>query len=342
MKVLTTFPGKFGDLIWALPTVRAISEAVDEPVDLVIAGAFSSIVPLLQRQSYLGEVWADASWVVENAAPMTPRAPFVPIEWSSSYDQIFHLGYRGWPEGDLARETVRCAAAQGAFTTAGGELLRVADLGMFDLNRPWITAPYTVQQADWRRAYAVGFTDEHFELKYGLTELVRMQWIAEARRQGVQHGPINLSTSPRWDAETGEGKGWSWDSAAAWLADTPVFLGCCSALHVLARAMGVPVVLMEPNPHRWNDIFYPFGKSGKGVELVLGNDGQPTFDARAVWDRLQRTLAAASAKPGVASGDTITSPSLPTAAAPSGSNAPAVGSVPEGGLGLFESESLES
>lgn len=359
MKVLTTFPGKFGDLLWALPTVRAISEVVGEPVDLVIAGEFGSIVPLLQRQSYLGNVLAANDWLVENTAPMTPREP--PMHPSTllvdadfdKYDQIFHLGYQGWPEGDLARATVRCAAAQGAFTTAGGELLRVADLGMFDLNRPWIEAPYSLSGFPYPAPYAVGFTDEHFELKFGVSKLLEYRRAPSGSALN-QYLPVNLSNSPRWNTETWLGgvdpAPYRWEAAAAWLGVTPVFLGCNSALHVLARAMGVPVVMMEPNPHRWNDIFYPFGKSGNGVELVCGNDGPPTFDARHVWESLQRVLSdhqvalssRSSDKPGVGSGDMINSSnSAPNPMATSGSNVPAAATAPLDGLSLFPPEEQE-
>jgi hypothetical protein len=75
MRVLVTFPGRYGDLLWALPSVRAVSEAIGGPVDLVIAGPFGSIVPLLEQQDYLGTVTARPDWVVQDTAPMTPRTP---------------------------------------------------------------------------------------------------------------------------------------------------------------------------------------------------------------------------------------------------------------------------
>lgn len=332
MKILCTFPGKFGDLIWALPTVRAIAEVVGEPVDLVIAGAYGSIVPLIQRQSYIGQAFADSQWVVQNTAPMTPRMPERVI--AHEYDQVFHLGYRGWPKTDLPRETWACFAAQ---AVGDPEFLGRAVVH-FSLDRPWIIATHTVNQADWARAYAVGFTDEHFELKYGLTELLRMRWVDETCGQ---RGSVNLSTSPRWNAEAAAPwEGWSWESAAAWLANTPVFLGCNSALHVLARALGVPVVMMEPNPHRHNDIFYPYGKSGKGVELVLGNDGLPTFDARAVWETLCKVLAESSAGPGAGSGGTTILSSSATPPQDCGSSAPAADTAPTDGSGTAGSEPL--
>ena len=46
---------------------------------------------------------------------------------------------------------------------------------------------------------------------------------------------------------------------------------------------------MEPNPQRHATVFYPYGKTGR-VRLVTGNDGQPTFDARAVRHAIQEAL----------------------------------------------------
>lgn len=326
MKILCTFPGKFGDLIWALPTIRAISEAIGEPVDLVIAGAYGSIVPLLKRQAYLGVVWAEVDWQVQNTAPMTPRVPQLPFAEAQGYDHVFHLGYRWWPETDLARETWACFAG----ANYGGMI----DLAMehFDLTRPWIIPPYHI---DYPVAYTVGFTDEHFELKFGLAWLLHRQFL------GGDAFPICVSNSPRWNNETALSGAYNWESAAAWLAISPAFLGCNSALHVLARAMGVPVVMMEPNPQRHNDIFYPYGKSGKGVELVCGNDGLPTFDARHVWDSLQRVLAEQSARRGVAaSGGTPTYSSSPHSpgSVDIGSNAANAATAPPDGPGSFVSE----
>lgn len=273
-RVLATFPGKHGDILWALPTVRAISEVIGEPVDLLIAGQYGGLVPLIQRQPYIGCVTADPAWVVENTAPMTPIQP-PPGTIVGDYDQIVNLGYRWWPKVSLPYETLDCAVEQWPEKAFA---LRFR----FDLFRPWITPLFSTPAG--QRSYAIAFTEEHFELKYGLTKLLERR----ANYDPDQY-PVNLSTSPRWKEEGGVG-GYSWDQAAAWLASLGVVLACNSALHVLARAVGAQVVMMEPNEQRHNEIFWPYGRSGRGVEQVIGGDGKWTWDARHTWETLCRVL----------------------------------------------------
>src|SRR5260221_13810852 len=97
-RILTTFPGRAGDLLWALPTVRAIAEHFDTEVDLQIAGEFASMVDLLLQQPYLAGVIADPRWTL--TPPDDWKAPELPRE----YDRVFHLGYRRWPRLPLPWE----------------------------------------------------------------------------------------------------------------------------------------------------------------------------------------------------------------------------------------------
>src|SRR5712691_6061306 len=91
-----------------MPSVRAISEAAGEPVDLVIGAEFASIVPLLQQQPYLRHVWSDPNWHL--VPPDEWRAPYVgrestapPDAPEARYDQIIHLGHRKWPDESLPK-----------------------------------------------------------------------------------------------------------------------------------------------------------------------------------------------------------------------------------------------
>jgi hypothetical protein len=279
MRVLCTFPGKFGDLLWALPTVRAISRRIGAPVDLLLARELQAIVPLLRSQPYLGAVATECAWVTRDTAPRSPRTP--PLVAYPGYDRVIHLGYRDWPLPDVVRHTRETA----------NEVCRLREEEL-TLDEPWIQAPDRTTYPF--PALAIAFTDEHFELKFGLTTLVLESFARTYSDLGYR---ILTTPGSRWDGETWQpmrGKcPTDWSGYATAFTGASVVLTDCSAPHVLAVAMGKPVVVMEPNPHRHNPVFYPLGTIGQ-VELVVGTDGLPTFDARHVSDVLTRRLSEVS------------------------------------------------
>ncbi len=263
MRILCSFPGRYGDIGWALPTCRALAERHDTPVDLVIAGEFAGILPLLRLQPYLGTVEALPDW------HMTP-----PEEWKAPGLQgrlegsglIVELGYRGWPGKPLP-----FAMAE----TAGVEI---------DLTRPWISTPPSHDGT----VIAVGFTEAWFELKVGLLNLLGRQL------------PPHLILTPhgsRWQAERPLGPlgpyqvcPCDWLQAATRIRNSRLFFGDCSALHVLAVGLGKKVLLCEPMEGRWNPIFYPLGMDGPQVTVIKGNTGLPSFDARHCADAIREAL----------------------------------------------------
>lgn len=261
-------PGRHGDILWSLPTCRALAQAAGEPIDLVVSEQYRTLVPLLETGApYLRCVWADPTWHVRESAPMTPaRPPSAPAE----YARVVHLGYERWPMNVLPAEAYLAAVAQW-----GDGLPRL------DLDTPWINPP---EEVSYRRDvdFALGFTDEWFELKYGLLQLLMRRFTRA----------IVVTNSPRWENEGGFPP-CSWTRAVDALRSAPVFLGCCSALHVLACAIGKPVVLMEPAEARWHEVFYPYGKQGR-VTLVVGNDRRPTWDARHVAEAIIHAILHAS------------------------------------------------
>lgn len=283
MNVLCTFPGKYGDLLWALPTVRAVCRRIGEAVDLAIPKRFESIAPLLRPQSYIGKVYALDDWITYDTAPISPREPPTPAPTQpylaarfsavgGPYNLILHLGYREWPLPDVCRHTLGTLNAQWS-----GVLFDEEELA---LETPWIQAPDRWGGYIWDWCY--GFTDEYFELKFGVVSLLEYKL-----RRGTP--PTCLGQNPRWTEEA-SAPGTTWEESAAILGRSRAFLGCNSALHVLAVAVGCPVVMMEPQTMRHNEIFFPLGKTGPQVTLVTGADGLPTFDARHTHDILTRTI----------------------------------------------------
>jgi hypothetical protein len=271
MKIVCTFPGKFGDLLWALPTVRAISESCGEPVQLVIAKPFEAIVPLLSQQPYIHTAITLKNWHTQDTAPISPRIP--PETFHA--DKVIHLGYEGWPTLALPFEIERIGRGQQEFGPISTE--------------PWITVDGKKPTGVNERAVTVGFTDEWFELKYGLTSIVKYA-IQPKNFQRAHSWHILVPPQGRWATEGAGAENITrddWVRSAWWIHESRVFLGCCSAQHVLACAMGKPTVVMEPNPQRHHPIFWP---AIKRIHKVVGNDGQFTFDARHVKDVLQQFL----------------------------------------------------
>lgn len=272
MRVLCSFPGRAGDLLWALPTIRAVAEHFKAPVDLLIAGEFAGMIPLLTQQVYLGAVHADPAWTLTPPADWNP--PEVVVEYAGEYDRTYHLGYRGWPAKPLPFETQDTLAC--VWNLEDGAIPEI------DLGRAWITStPWS--QVPHR--LCIGWSDCWFELKVGLLTLLgQPQWDA------AYTGFLLPPAGSRWVTEMPyEPVGWL--EAAQRIAAAEVFLGDCSALHVLAVALGKPVLLVEPMEARHNDIFYPLGKTGR-VRLLTGNDGLPTHDARHCADALKEMLDA--------------------------------------------------
>ena len=305
MRVLVTFPGKFGDLLWALPTLRALSRRLGHPIDLLTSREMASICPLLRMQAYLGNVIVDDTWIDADCAPVQRRMP--PGDSARGipgYDQVIHLGYPDWPNVGLPYYILKTAnRALTDLRTPGVTVdqwiwLTPEELTLDD---PWITLP---QPPRWSGIpWVHGFSDEHFELKFGLVYLLAYSAMHWKPRRAGQLPPMRIGSSPRWNAEGGETPN-TWETTVELLQSTMVCVACNSGLHVLAVACGVPVVMMEPSEARWNPIFYPVGDTGPQVTLVRGNDGRPTFDARHVHAVLSDVLA----RRALAQVDSTTSP----------------------------------
>lgn len=276
-RILCTFPGKIGDILWALPTVRAVARTWNTPVDLAVAGEFHAALPLLQlgAPDYLSRVYALNTW-----AHTPPNEWLPPTEnaWDG-YDRVYHLGYRGWPQHPLAQET---------YQTLTRTYQHESTWAPLDLVHPWISWP--IRSGPNSPALVVGFNDDWFELKVGLIELLGRQDI-----DGLPAGHVLTPAGSRWDVEAGFTPT-TLSEAATFIQDAQVVLADCSALHVLAVAMGKRVLVFEPMEARWNPIFYPYGMGGspdpaERVTVIKGNDGRPTFDARHTADYLRKAIA---------------------------------------------------
>ena len=277
MKILCTFPGKIGDALWSLPTARMISRHFRVPVDFCMTPEHASegLLRLIGEQEYIANTYSLPGWTVEYKECMQPRDPMVGGYTDYKYDKVFDLGYAGWPDQELARYVHRLL------------LSNYKDVGFpFQLDMsPWIKVQHF---APIKRSIFVGWNHEWLELKMGLVLALAksisntvfcIPYTAGARHEEfVRINNINEIEMRRTDIY----------EAATMLARSSLYLGCLSALWVLACAMGKRCVVMEPSEARWNPIFWWDGEGRN--RMVKGGDGKPTFDARHVRDAVLEEL----------------------------------------------------
>jgi hypothetical protein len=285
-------PGRYGDILWACPTLRALAEAYGTLITLAISPKYAGLQELLTRQPYLEGCDVVSDWDVQETAPMTPRMPPNP-RYLNDWDVVYHLGYEGWPEPTLAEDVYRRA-------TVTHLTRRGTALPWMDLTTPWITpAPYVPTDTGvvW-----VGWSEEYFELKVGilvaLAARFREQQFWWLRPWGGRYDEVDKLVEEGWVTpmqnlrhhRLGPNVGMirtNWVDAAGLGASARCYLGCLSSQWVLANGLGKACVVVEPNPQRHHPTFWresPFN------HLVRGLDGLPTFDARHAGDVLEEVL----------------------------------------------------
>lgn len=269
MKIVCTHPGRFGDLVWSLPTARLLSERSSLGIEFATSEKYGdqSLMDVLAAQPYISSAHSVEGWIVEESAPISPRTP--PYSWHDTY--VYHLGYKGWPVEPLPFWAAR---------SAGLELPPEA------LDRPWISLGEVRRDP---KLVVVGFTEEWIELKMGIL-------LSVAERLGLYHFKVLI---PTWKTRHEE---WSrtiqatsnvclapcnWEGATRWMQEAACYFGCLSALWVLANATGTKAVVMEPNKDRWHPSFWVERERNR---MVRGMDGNPTHDARHCLDTLKEIL----------------------------------------------------
>jgi len=243
--ILITHPGKLGDLLWALPTVRTLSRI--GPVCLAVSPYCRPLVQLLEQQDYIEKVVVLEDWEIRFDAPVTPRIPPTIPE----AEQVIHLGLDGWPDSTLPE----------AFAKLG----RVKPT-----DEPWIRVK-AQKVGGWPRLAI--WTDEWVELKVGLlcaldhAALPAPVLIPPGSRLGEE---FDLSaTRLRVDIM----------GAARHISKSDCVITDKSALRVLAYAMGIPTIVVEPSPPRHNPVFDPPASWRKDVVVINGFDAREVVEA---------------------------------------------------------------
>lgn len=106
MKLLLTFSGKYGDILWSLPVAKALHER-GEIVDFAVMRTYDTILDLVKVQPYIHNAFSLPEWVmVDTAIGARPRIP--PVD-PPGYDKVLHLGYNSHPGPTLIENGFRIA-----------------------------------------------------------------------------------------------------------------------------------------------------------------------------------------------------------------------------------------
>ena len=94
-----THPGKIGDAIYALPTIKKLSEMTDSKADFYTSSYCAPLKNLFEYQSYINRFYVSPNYVIERM-DMGIQPYRVPVD-ISLYTIVYHLGFRYVPDRPL-------------------------------------------------------------------------------------------------------------------------------------------------------------------------------------------------------------------------------------------------
>jgi ADP-heptose:LPS heptosyltransferase len=98
MKIAVTHPGKLGDALYSLPTIRHISKILGSKVDFWTSEQCRPLIDLFKAQSCINDVFIAKNYVAQHHGCGTQPWELIP---EKEYVRIYYLGLRNYPQGRL-------------------------------------------------------------------------------------------------------------------------------------------------------------------------------------------------------------------------------------------------
>jgi len=220
-KVLCTFPGKFGDILWSLATAQHISIACNQPVDFACMPQYLSLVGLLQEQPYIDKAFVINDWLCQHSnygdQPWNP-----PAQVAEGYEHCYHLGYRTHPSRVL-----------------GGPDIQLIDF-IASQHGIKLTSPipflYSTEDTDIQKPYvsfSFNMTDHQQKMDF-LNTVVRF---FQYNRPVEKLSFVDVGSLP-------------WMHALNTIKHSSLFIGCRSSNWVVATGLGKKTLTYETHPER--------------------------------------------------------------------------------------------
>lgn len=257
-RYLCTFSGKFGDILWSLPTAKYIAEKiVGQSVDFAVMPYYANLLPLLVEQDYISKAFVIPHWLrVHSNHGDQPWQPPDQLELPDgrqlieirqpdkdgfpddayAYDKVWHLTYRGHP-GISAPEMplVKFTAWQQGITLDDATVV------------PFIKAPEKLGHNPDEIAFSSGLFSK-VAAQNRLVSYCFNEQYAEQKKQFFE-----ACWAERGELEFINVGEMGWREAAWVISQSKAFVGCRSANWVLAIGLGKKTFTFEPHPSRHRD-----------------------------------------------------------------------------------------
>lgn len=241
MSVACTFSGKYGDILWSLPTAREIALRHRESVHFYVMEEYASICSLLAAQPYIASAQPLIGWKAEHygwGAQPWEHGPLQCVGEPDQYDKVYDLTYRCHPtDKDTLIDFI--AKQQG---------IRLGTLGA---PVPFLYAdmPPASRPADLVFSFPEGneidFGRVHTPVEVEFWDLIAK--LSQKLRRTIILGDVR--TKP-------------WLEAARAINSAKLFVGSHSALCVIAHGLGKPVYSIEPEEWRKAPLYgCPYGRT---------------------------------------------------------------------------------
>lgn len=211
-KALCTFPGPNGDILWSLPTAKALADMYGESVDFGVMPYYENLLPLIANQPYISKAFVVKDWIrLHSNYGDQPWA--APKEIEEGYEHVHHLGYRGHPG------------------LGGGKRLPLIDFTADQQGvklrdpLPFLLAPRTQKDP----YVAVGFNPQYPDEKTAFLNKVKSE---------IDIPMVDTTVIP-------------WLEASQVISDATCFVGCRSSNFVISHGVGQKFMfIFDPHPAR--------------------------------------------------------------------------------------------
>lgn len=238
-KMLVTFSGRYGDILWSLASVRQLAlQHAGTEIHFGYMPQYSSLQPLLEEQRYITKAFPIKDWLCTGS-------PFADQPWEApvleGYDTVRHLTHRFHPSEHLVTATFRNTGL----------------LAWVEGMQPFIETQLVTNKL---AVIAIGFNEHYGEQKKEfLRQLTQWLWHlcpVEALRPHL----VDATKLP-------------WLDAARVIRAAKMFIGCRSSQAVLAHGVGQKCLIYEPAPERRPVMF----GSPYGTEVMPDVDDMDAF-----------------------------------------------------------------